>query len=236
MRRETDIARDLIAWFEKGELDDRRYLGHEGPWEIFQEVETPEGPIDIVLRGVRNGAEILHGIEVKSRLSFDLLDQATKKRKYFHRMSIAYPGALRVGHHRSNYIRPSVDALADYIGIGIILMNNITIAVRRSSDKNVEVVIPLWDGHRDTCEAGSCGKARWTFWKQAIIEIDKVIAEHPNGLRPRDLILKLPREFQKRIKPRNLGTWYRKNISLVKDSIGSWKKIDGKVYIVKADF
>ena len=69
-----------------------RLLQKDG-WEIFQEVNTPMGIIDIVAKQKIKNIEITWGIEGKLSFSLDVMRQARNQFPYFNYFSIAIPCA-----------------------------------------------------------------------------------------------------------------------------------------------
>jgi hypothetical protein len=75
MNPEQVLAAAVVSWLA------------DGGWEVYQEVETPNGRCDIVaVRG-----PIRWAIEVKTSLNLAVMDQAFRNAAWFHHSSIAVP-------------------------------------------------------------------------------------------------------------------------------------------------
>ena len=83
------------------------------------------------------------------------------------------------------------------------------------SDANY-LAVQLYDGHKDTAVAGVSCAERWTGWKQAVLELDRVVAEHPEGIRVDRVQGLLPVEFRDMMNKRTLAQGLRQGWSVFK--------------------
>lgn len=157
-----------------------KWLGSCG-WDVYPEVTVSGGIADIVavIGKPRRGWVI----ECKTSLSFDVLSQALRWRKYHaHYVSVAIPATARSRNVASPYARHCM--LRD--GIGLILVD-----MREYGDVNIVVPSPLnrrpatpitervHEGHKQMGVAGTNISARWTPFKQTSLELQRFVERNP---------------------------------------------------------
>jgi hypothetical protein len=149
---EAEVAAAVVAWFK------------DGPWEIYQEVPCSGGVADIVATD-QNRVWI---IEVKRSLTFGLIDQARRRLKCAHWVSVAVPSGAR--SDTSYY-------MLRHFGIGLVLPSfiygrwevreSIEPKINRAGHKGAKRLISrLEPEHKTAAKAGSAGGGHWTPFKR----------------------------------------------------------------------
>lgn len=160
--KESDLAKQLIESFKGLQYD------------IYQEVETPCGVADIVLK-----SNFIWAIEVKTSLSLAVLSQAKNNLKYFNFSSICVPrpkfgftnGAVFAREICKNY------------GIGIFAVEQfgeINEVKAKFQRKAMTKRINLYEMCKTYAEAGNSDGRRWTPFNQTIFELRNYVLKNPN--------------------------------------------------------
>lgn len=150
---EVELAQAVANWAET-----------QG-WEVFKEVFTNDGDIDLVL--VQGRA--IWAIECKLRLGADVLEQATTRRKYAHYVSVATPKVKEVSDVLRFYAESS--------GIGML-------QVAHPETKRIKATaVKSWEGRPATrFEGGPDFPVRWDW---CVDEELRAKVVRPNDLTPR---------------------------------------------------
>jgi hypothetical protein len=159
--KETDIAKKLIDSFAGT------------GYEIFQEVTTPNGSADIVLRYGFTWA-----IEVKLGMSLTVLAQARYNLRYFNYSSICIPGKA-INGKTFNFGRE----ICKEWGIGIFIVpahNEVRELLTAKIQRNVlKKHITLIDAQKTFAEAGNSDGKRWTPFAQTVESLKYYIKNNP---------------------------------------------------------
>lgn len=167
--KESDLAKQLIQSFNGTQ------------YEIYQEVETPCGVADIVLK-----SNFIWAIEVKTSLSLAVLAQARNNLRYFNFSSICVP------RPRKGFTNGAVFAreICENYGIGIFKVdqfgevNEIKAKFQR---KALTKRINLYEMCKTYAEAGNSDGKRWTPFNQTIFELRRYVEKNP-GCKLRDAL------------------------------------------------
>lgn len=159
--KETDLAKQLIKSFDGSD------------YEVYQEVTTPNGSADIVLK-----YSFLWAIEVKLGMNLTVIAQARYNQRYFHYSSIAIPWKSRKGK-TYNIGRE----ICNNFGIGIFAI---------SSGGNVEEILKarlnrraqskwiiLNERMKTYAEAGNSNGDRWTPFNQTVDDLKRYVRNNP---------------------------------------------------------
>jgi len=239
--KETELAAIVVDWLQRKAATEHQpswLVG--GPWAVAQEVPAPGGGVvDIVLEGNLNGQRILHAVECKISMGLAVLDQALRRKPYFHYTSVAvlqgYGKAMPdwdicTKRGNNSVVTPAAMSLLHTNGLGCMVVGHydatksrfhaeatpeqqnhaIMLRVQCATWPNYEPdamhqQVQLYAGHKDgTVPAGVASAKRWTFWKQAMLELERVVAAHPEGIRTDRVQAELPAEFRERLRPRTI--------------------------------
>jgi len=160
---EEDLAEVLIS-----------FLKVEG-WEVYQEVDTVWGRVDIVAKQ----GPIVWAIECKLSLGFPVLEQAYKALGKFHYVSVAVPWKAR-----SKF---AFDIAGRY-GIGVILVpktwRNISEDVKPRLNRRPKRTPELHEEQKDYCKAGTNSGGHWTPFKGTRERLVKMVNLEPGLVFP----------------------------------------------------
>lgn len=240
--KETELAAAFIAEVENPKRKKDLILAHD--WDVYQEVDD----VDIVMKAELDKPFIkgiyYHAVETKVGMSFKLLDQAIDRIPNFHFVSVCIP--KRYGYGVTDYskypfpkdwlIPKSLKCVLDSYGIGLFQVGD-KIDVIRNPKYNHDADVSglhLYNGHKNN-KAGSTGVKKHTYWKQAILEIDKVVFQHPDGIRLKDIPPLLPQEFH-RVKHTWIKECWQGDYEIVKDSRSCIDKVKGRLVLKPVKF
>ena len=175
--KETDLAKPIIDYLESFHYD------------VYQEVSCGSGVADIL--GVM-GKKIWI-VELKKSLSIQLLEQAIKRLKWAHYVSICIPKPLS----KSSIDSLLVNEILDNHGIGVLFVKTLdvsppvfSIIVNRSPKLNRHVperhlrdLLKSLDPRLKNNKAGCVAGERWTPFKGFCEEVTDLVRIHP-GITP----------------------------------------------------
>lgn len=146
-------------------------------FEVFQEVDSPRGPIDIV---VRLGS-IIHVIECKLRFGFDLLEQAESRIPYAHKVSMAVPnrGKIHYGNRLAKMLGMGVISVDPGLGAYESVKESVAPKIRRKISDRLSS--RLYEEQKTYAAAGSVGIKRWTPFKETSKLLKKFVSENPGA-------------------------------------------------------
>ncbi len=153
--KESDLAKQLIESFDGT------------GYEIYQEVETPMGIADIVLKY----SNFIWSIEVKTSLSLAVIAQARNNLRYFNFSSICVPRP-RFGYSNGSQFAHEI---CRHYGIGIfkIRYGEVTEVKAKFQRKALTKSISLHDVQKTFAEAGNSEGRRWTPFQQTVSVLEK---------------------------------------------------------------
>ncbi len=161
--KESELAAFVVTYLKKN--------AHE----VYQEVPTGYAArSDIVAR--IPGTRPLWCIETKVSLSWDLLDQALHRQRYFHRVSVAVPKRKKRSHAVHQFCRLS--------GIGLLEVSpkgNVVEVVRpRFCRKVLDKKINLMEEMKDYAPAGTSG-TYYTPFKKTCEHVLRYVTRNPGS-------------------------------------------------------
>ena len=236
--KETELCEKFLGLFR----------GKKSPvlqGEVYPEVDVKQVPVDMVLTWRDERYRFYHAIEAKVRLTWELVSQAMRRRQWFDYVSIVVPRRFKKkvvfvqgGYDSVWNVTESLDDVLTRHGIGLYQIRGEYLDIIREPVLNVGAdnsVINLYDGHKQNVAGSACVK-KHTWLKQLVLEVDKISAQYPDGIKLSDVFQMLPVEFRKKAKPRNLAQWYRTKCELVSGLTSSIEKRDGRLYLVQVKF
>jgi len=167
--KESDLAKQLIQSFDGSQ------------YEIYQEVGTPCGVADIVIK-----SNFIWSIEVKTSLSLAVMAQARNNLRYFNFSSICVPRPRKGNTNGAFFARE----ICKSFGIGIFKIdqfgevNEIKAKFQR---KALTKKIDLYEIQKTYAEAGNSNGRRWTPFNQTCLELAKYVSKNP-GCKLRDAL------------------------------------------------
>lgn len=158
---EVDLAKQLIKSFDGTD------------YEVYQEVTTPNGSADIVLK-----YGFLWAIEVKLGMNLTVIAQARYNQRYFHYSSIAVPAKARKG----KTFNIGVEICRQW-GIGIFLISshggtNDHLKAKLNRNAITDHIL-LHEKMKTFAEAGNSNGDRWTPFNQTVDELKRFIRKNP---------------------------------------------------------
>lgn len=168
---EQDLAAKVVEW-----LSIQR-------WDIYQEVEMPYSKRVADIIAVRLG--ICMAVEVKTSLTFTVIEQALRHNIYTHYQCIAVPAISRD--------RPGrwlAEQLCNTKRIGVIQVgiSSCDYTVAPQIDRNTihykkQLIESLREEHKHFAQAGSNNGGHWTPYKHTMNEVKSIIETHgPCGI------------------------------------------------------
>lgn len=143
-------------------------------WEIFQEVETPWGRVDIVAKQ----GPIVWAIECKTAFGFPVLEQAFKAVGHFHYVSVAVPYGKRAGLG---------ERIARQEGIGVLEIpalywRFVNEKVRPRLNRRPVGIPHLCAEQKSWAKAGTNGGGYWTKYKGTRERLINLVKAEPGKL------------------------------------------------------
>lgn len=161
--REVEVAEKLVAW-----------LGTKG-LAAYQEVVLPTTGIADVVCNTPNGLWI---IEVKTRLSFELLYQAKARLRFARYVSVAVPSSQKTRARRYAIDIVRKEGIG-YIEVGARSVREIASAPLNETADERKLAASLNTAQLDYLPAGSRGGGHWTPFKQTCEDLLRVVNENP---------------------------------------------------------
>lgn len=159
--KETDLAKQLISSFNGSN------------YEIYQEVTTPNGTADIVLK-----YSFIWSIEVKLGMNLTVIAQARFNQRYFHYSSICIPWKARAGKTFNTGLE-----ICRNFGIGIFSVasrGNVDEILKARLNRNALVKkIFLHERMKTYAEAGNSKGERWTPFNQTVDDLKRYVRQNP---------------------------------------------------------
>lgn len=181
--KETEIGAAMVEYL------------HDSGWEVYQEVYRYRGsPIaDIVARQNK----LIWIIELKTSMSFTLLEQIMHWKWQANYLSVCIPSVRRRGFQAFKFA-------CDQLGCGIFLYNSkprsLLSRIRCETRPTISrTIFNDWDRHlsehqKTFCPAGS-QSGRWSPFKQTIADLRRYIDSHP-GCVMHDLVKEIDHHYQ----------------------------------------
>jgi len=174
---ESDLAKTLISSFDGS------------GYEIYQEVESPCGITDIVLKH----ANFIWAIEVKTSLSLSVLSQARNNLRYYNFSSICLPRPKKGFTNGAQFARE----ICENYGIGIFRINRygeVEEWKAKLQRKALTQKISLYEMQKTFAEAGNSEGMRWTPFKQTIKELNRYVSDNP-GCKLKDALTHIKHHY-----------------------------------------
>jgi len=184
--KETDLAKQLIKSFDGTD------------YEIYQEVSTPNGSADIVLKYT-----FLWAVEVKLGMNLTVLAQAHYNQRYFNYSSICVPGKS-VNSKTFDFGRK----ICKEWGIGIFIGTREYLKPRLNRKALIKRII-LHERMKTYAEAGNSNGDRWTPFNQTVDDLKRYIHANP-GCRLNDALSEIKHHYS--------------SLSTAQNSIRQWIK------------
>lgn len=157
--KETDLAKLLIKSFDGSD------------YEVYQEVTTPNGSADIVLK-----YSFLWAIEIKLGMNLTVLAQARCNQRYFHYSSIC------IKAQRGKTFDFGVKICKEW-GIGVFVLfgnGNLREYLRpKMQRKALTKTIILHERMKTYAEAGNSNGDRWTPFDQTVDDLKRYVRQNP---------------------------------------------------------
>lgn len=187
--KETDLARKMIEYF------------NDYPFDIYQEVPLYGKYIDIVVRS----DNIIHSIECKMGLGFEVIAQARYRKQFSHYTSICVPIETKKRKRKRNRYglneyaqwyhttvtdgrHTAIDYLK-YLGIGLYLYNPINESIHEELKPKLfrkalsdHVIKNLFEQQKTYADAGSASAKRYTPFRNTVTNLERYVKEHPGVL------------------------------------------------------
>jgi len=181
---ETDLAKPIIDYLESFH------------WDVYQEVSCGAGVADIL--GVM-GRRIWI-VELKKSLSIQLLEQAIKRLKWAHYVSICIP----TPSSKSSVNSFLVNEILDNYGIGVFFANidhSSSVTIKKSPkvnrhvpEKHLKKLLNSLDPRLKNNQAGCVAGERWTPFKGFCKEVTDIVKRHP-GITPVEMAKRIRSRF-----------------------------------------
>lgn len=216
---EEELAKKVIEYFDGT------------GYEIYQEVETHRGIVDIVLKY----SNFIWAIEVKTSLSMSLIEQAYMNKILFNYSSIAYPKAIGRGGGTSKkfvfdilknygigaieipikkppkeYNKLDVKRYKDFLSIKYFEAEEILKAkfYRKAMIKHVH----LYDEQKNFAKAGNSNGKRFTAFQSTKLALIDYVEENPN-CKLKDALMKIGHHYSSISSATNsIRTWINKGV------------------------
>jgi len=153
-------------------------------YEIYQEVSSPIGTTDIVLKH----DYFTWSIEVKTNFCFKVLEQAFANLKYYNYSSICVPPSRQTKNFNFG-----IDICKQF-GIGVFLQynniynDNLREYLKAKLQRKARTdLVPLLEIQKDFAEAGNAEGKKWTPFAQTIRELEQYVSKNP-GCKMRDAL------------------------------------------------
>jgi len=173
-KTEAELAAMVIAYLENLK------------WEVFQEVLSPYGIVDIVARQ----GQILWAVECKLSMSMSLLGQASLRRPYFNYVSIAVP----LTKYRDSPTRHFIYEYLQWKGLGLFEVRkrdydyvDMPYSFRPSLNRKLKSKIKLFEEQKHLAAAGTNNGGYSTPFKRTSRRIVSLVEKCP-GIELKELI------------------------------------------------
>lgn len=182
---EVELAKKMIEYFD----------GY--PFEIFQEVPLYGKFIDIVIKSDK----IIHCIECKIGLGFEVIAQADYRKSFSHYVSVCVPAETKKKerYERHRYTDNGKDykvtktsgrkmaiKYLQYLGIGLYEYNPVFDTVEEKLVPKLfrkalsgTIIENLLEGQKTFALAGSAGVKRLTPFRNTVINLENYVKRHP---------------------------------------------------------
>ena len=184
--KETDLAKQLIKSFDGTD------------YEVYQEVTTPNGSAEIVLKYT-----FIWAVEVKLGMNLTVLAQAHYNQRYFNYSSICVPGKS-VNSKTFDFGRK----ICKEWGIGIFIGTREYLKPRLNRKALIKRII-LHERMKTYAEAGNSNGDRWTPFNQTVDDLKRYIHANP-GCRLNDALSEIKHHYS--------------SLSTAQNSIRQWIK------------